>query len=129
MGSAYRYVLFVGIAAIAAISGIIIMNLSDVVIATQDYDLHVDPILDKQNLFVMGRITIQNTGTQQLTNLRVNFGDGDTFDIRTLDPGRKIILSPPEGNSMQFVTVTADNDVVVSKAYRTPPKMVGMMGS
>jgi hypothetical protein len=30
---------------------------------------------------------------------------------------------------MQFVQVTADNDIFVSKAYREMPKMVGMMGS
>jgi len=30
---------------------------------------------------------------------------------------------------MEFVMISADNDVFVSKAYRTPPKMVGMMGS
>lgn len=129
MGSTYRYVLFLGFGVIAAVGAIIAMNFSDVAIATQDYDLHVDPILDKQNLFVMGRITIQNTGMQPLTNLHVNFGDGDTLDIASLDPGKKIILSPPEGNTMQYVTVTADNDIVVSKVYRTPPKMVGMMGS
>ncbi len=77
----------------------------------------------------MGRITIQNTGSQPLTNVYVNFGDGDTLDLGTLKKGQKIIVSPPEGNSMQFVMVSADNGVFVSKAYREMPKMVGMMGS
>jgi len=43
--------------------------------------------------------------------------------------GQKIIVSPPPENSMQFVMVSADNDVFVSKSYREMPKMVGMMGS
>ena len=30
---------------------------------------------------------------------------------------------------MEFVMVTADNDIFVSKGYRQMPKMVGMMGS
>ena len=43
----------------AVIFGMDILKLS---VSTQDYDIFVDPILDKQSLFVMGRVTIQNTG-------------------------------------------------------------------
>ena len=104
-------------------------NLIQMSVPTQDYDVYVDPIIDKQNLFNIGRVTIQNTGAKPLTNIHVNFGDGDTLDLKILEPGDKILLSPPPENSMQFVQVTADNEVFVSKAYRAPPKMVGMMGS
>ena len=105
---------------------------SDIVkmsVPTQDYNIFVDPIIDKQNLFDIGRVTIHNIGSKPLTNIHVNFGDGDTLDLKILEPGDKILLSPPSENSMEFVMITADNDVFVSKAYRTPPKMVGMMGS
>ena len=98
-------------------------------VPTQDYDIFVDPIIDRQNLFDIGRVTIQNTGSKPLTNIHVNFGDGDTLDLKILEPGDKILLSPPSENSMEFVMISADNDIFVSKAYRTPPKMVGMMGS
>lgn len=114
------------IALMAIVFGMDILKLS---VSTQEYDLFVDPIVDKQNLFVTGRVTIQNTGSQQITNLHVNFGDGDTIDLTSLNPGEKIILSPPNDNSMEFVMITADNDIFVSKAYRELPKMVGMMGS
>ena len=40
-----------------------------------------------------------------------------------------MILSPPDGNSLQFVRVTADGNVDVYKAYREPVAMPGMMGS
>jgi len=110
----------------AIIFGLDITKLS---VSTQEYGLFVDPIIDKQSLFVTGRITLQNIGSKQLTNIHVNFGDGDTLDIRSLKPGEKIIISPPSDNSMQFVMINADNDVFVSKAYRELPKMVGMMGS
>ena len=110
----------------AIIFGLDIAKLS---VSTQEYSLFVDPIIDKQSLFVTGRITIQNTGSKQLTNLHVNFGDGDILDIKSLKPGEKIITSPPSDNSMQFVMINADNDIFVSKAYRELPKMVGMMGS
>lgn len=105
------------------------LDISKVAIATQDYDIFVDPLLDDQIIFVMGRVTIQNTGSQPLTNVRVNFGEGDITEIGTLDPGEKIILSPPSDNKMEFVQVSADPDIFVNKAYRSPPKMVGMMGS
>ena len=119
--------IIVGIVAIMAlIFGLDIMKLS---ISTQEYDIFVDPIIDKQNLFVTGRVTIQNTGSQLLTNLHVNFGAGDTLDIKTLKAGQKIILSPPSDNPMEFVMINADHGIFVNKAYREMPKMVGMMGS
>ena len=55
--------------------------------------------------------------------------DNDIDFIGTLDPGKTIILSPPQGNSFQYVIVTADGDVHIFKAYREPVAMPGMMGS
>ncbi len=125
----YRILIFACIGGIAIISAIIAMDISRVVIATQEYDIYVDPLLDEQILFVMGRVTIQNTGSQPLTNVKINFGEGDILELGTLDPGERIIVSPPAYNKMEFVMVSADPDIFVSKAYRSPPKMVGMMGS
>jgi len=125
----YTILLGAGIGAIVIIALIITLDISKVVIATQDYDIYVDPLIDEQSLFVMARVTIQNTGFQPLTNVKVNFGGGDTLELGTLAAGEKVILSPPPENEMKFVQVTADPDIFVSKAYRTPPKMVGMMGS
>jgi len=110
----------------AVVFGLDMLKLS---VSTQDYDIFVDPIIDKQNLFVTGRITIQNTGSQPLTNIHVNFGAGDTLDIASLKSGQKIIISPPPDNPMEFVMIEADEGVFVNKAYRELPKMVGMMGS
>ncbi len=111
---------------VVAVFGADIIKLS---VPTQEYGIFVDPILDKQSLFVMGRVTIQNTGSESLTNIHVNFGAGDTLDLKTLKAGQKIILSPPPDNPMEFVMISADNDIFVNKAYREMPKMVGMMGS
>jgi hypothetical protein len=125
----YTVIVTAGLVAIVlavVVFGADIVKLS---VPTQEYDIFVDPILDKQSLFVMGRVTIQNTGSQSLTNIHVNFGAGDTLDLKTLKAGQKIILSPPSDNPMEFVMISADNDVFVSKAYREMPKMVGMMGS
>ena len=84
---------------------------------------------EKQSLFVLARVMIQNTGGQSLTNLTIDYGDGDKDFIPTLKPGKIIILSPPDGNSLQFVRVTADGGIDIYKAYREPVAMPGMMGS
>ncbi len=125
----YTVIIAAGIATIVIVTvsfGGDILKLS---VPTQEYEIFVDPILDKQSLFVMGRVIIQNTGSQPLTNIHVNFGAGDTLDLKTLKAGQKIILSPPHDNPMEFVIISADKDIFVSKAYREMPKMVGMMGS
>jgi hypothetical protein len=41
----------------------------------------------------------------------------------------KVLLSPPENSTLQSVTVTADHGLSVTKAYRIPIKIPGMMGS
>ena len=125
----YKILIGVGIAVIGIMGVIFGMDVMRGNIATQDYEIYVDPLIDKQNLFIMGRVTIQNTGGEPLTNVRVNFGEGDTLDLGTLDSGEKVIVSPPSDNKMDFVIVSADPDIFVNKVYREPPKMVGMMGS
>ncbi|MDH5463642.1 MAG: hypothetical protein OEW49_04975 [Nitrosopumilus sp.] len=127
--NSYTVIIGAGICGIAVMVVIFSFDVLKLSMSTQEYDIFVDPILDKQNLFVMGRVTIQNTGSRPLTNVHVNFGAGDTLELGTLNVGQKIIVSPPPENPMQFVMVSADNDVFVNKAYREMPKMVGMMGS
>jgi len=96
---------------------------------TSDNSILVDPTKEKQSLFVIARVMIQNTGNQPLTNMTIDYGDGDKDFISILKPGKTMILSPPDGNSLQFVRVTADGNVDVYKAYREPIAMPGMMGS
>ena len=96
---------------------------------TLDHSILVDPTKEQQSLFLLARVTIQNTGNQSITNITINYGDGDKDFIPTLKPGKTIILSPPDGNSLQFVRVTADGGIDVYKAYREPIAMPGMMGS
>lgn len=125
----YKFFIIAGVAGIAIIGIITALSLTKGIISTQDYQIDVDPFKDPQNLFVTARVMIQNTGAKPLTNIMVNFGDGHIQPLGTLDPGQKVILSPPEDNSLRQVSVTADNGISIIKEYRIPPKMVGMMGS
>jgi len=114
--------------AIAVIILIIIMAFPGSTV-TSDNSILVDPTKEKQSLFVIARVMIQNTGDQPLTNITIDYGDGDKDFISILKPGKTMILSPPDGNSLQFVRVTADGNIDVYKAYREPIAMPGMMGS
>ena len=94
-----------------------------------DSSILVDPTKEKQSLFVLARVMIQNTGNHPLTNITIDYGGGAKDFIPTLKSGKTVILSPPDGNSLQFVRVTADGGIDVYKAYREPVAMPGMMGS
>ena len=113
----------------AAIIILVISMAFPVSTTTPDNSILVDPTKEKQTLFVLARVTIQNTGNQLLTNIIIDYGDGDRDFIPILKPGETLIMSPPEENSLQFVRVTADGNIDVYKAYREPIAMPGMMGS
>ncbi len=98
-------------------------------LTTEKYELFVDPLIDKQSLFVMARVSIQNTGYMPLTNVIVNWGDGNLDRLGTLKPNQKVILSPPDDNLLNYVIVTTDQDILIKKFYREVPKMPGMIGS
>jgi len=71
----YTIVIGIGVGAIVIMGIIFGMDILKLSVTIQEYDIFVDPILDKQSLFVMGRVTIQNTGSQPLTNVR-NYENG-----------------------------------------------------
>ncbi len=80
----YTVIAGIGIGVIVLMAVVFSADVIKLSVPTQDHDIFVDPILDKQSLFVMGRVTIQNTGSEPLTNIHINFGDGDTLDIKNL---------------------------------------------
>ena len=118
-----------GICGLIIIAAFVIYTAFPTPTTFDNHSIMVDPTKEKQSLFIIARVTIQNTGTSPLTNLTINYGDNDTDFIGTLNPGKTLIMSPPVGNSLQYVIVTADGDVHIFKAYREPVAMPGMMGS
>ncbi len=125
----YQILLLGGVGIIVILGIVVGLSVSKGVISFEEYEIFVDPFKDEQDLFVMARVIIQNVGNQPLTNVRANFGGGDIQELGTLIPGQKIIISPPPDNALEFVMVTTEEGIFVSKAYRTPIKMPGMMGS
>ena len=119
---------FGGIAAAIGIAAFFLISTPTGLIQ-QEYSLSVDPTKEKQSLFIMARVSLENTGSKPLTNVELNFGEGDKIYLGTLKPGQFEIISPPQGNSLQYVIVTSNEGVYVSKVYREPIAMPGMMGS
>src|SRR5262245_18864913 len=98
-------------------------------IFSEDYNLDIDPLKDEQNLFSTARVALSNTGKLPLSNVVINYGGQSTESIESISPGQKLLLSPPENVPLDFVTVTTSEGLNLTKTYRTPIKLPGMMGS
>jgi len=115
----------VGVAAVAVIVIFVIIQGP-----TEEYAIFLDPFKDKQTLVTDTHVTLQNIGKASLTNVTILYGGSSKPDvIPLLKPGEKVILSPPVGSDLQQVIVTTDQGIKITKPYRTPINMPGMMGS
>ena len=115
-------------AGVGSLSAIIVGLFLISIIPTKNYSLDVDPIKDEQTLFVNARVVLTNTGKMPLTNLHVDYGP-TTESISKLDPGQKLSLSPPSGSNLDRVIISTNEGINVTKQYRKPIKMPGMIGS
>ena len=93
-----------------------------------EFDLEIDALKEEQSLFTHTRVTITNTGKQPLTNIKINYGN-TSETVALLEPGHSYPLSPPAGSNLQRIIVTSDEGINITKEYRTPITMPGMMGS
>jgi len=118
---------------VAIVGGITVVAIVAILILqgpTEEYAVFLDPFKDKQTLVTDTHVTVQNVGRAPLTNVKVDYGGSSKPDIiPMLKPGEKVILSPSAGSDLQEVTVTTDQGIKVTKPYRTPISMPGMMGS
>lgn len=108
----------------AAIITILIIS----IMPTRDYSIEVDAMKDEQSLFVNARVVLTNTGKQPLTDVVVYYGNRNDV-IKIINPGEKIYLSPPQGSRLDVVGVTANEGINMTKEYRKPIKLPGMIGS
>jgi hypothetical protein len=124
-----KKLMIIAVAAAGAVAAAVIGFMLFSSIPTQDYALSVDALADKQSLFTNARVTITNTGKLPLTNVFVDYGNNKHDLIGQINPGDKMLLSPPDGSQLGNVTVTADHGIRVVQPYREPIKLPGMMGS
>lgn len=106
----------VGTAAIAIIIFVFLVQFP-----TKDYALSVDPVISQGDFGTYTHVTIKNTGRQPVTNVTVDYGNHVKPDIiPVLNPGDRIMLSPPDGSDLSQVRVTADNGIDIVEPYRSP---------
>jgi hypothetical protein len=101
------------------------------IMTTKDFALSVDPVISKGDFGVYTHVMIKNIGRQPVTNVKVDYGNQAKPDIiPVLDPGDRIILSPPDGSDMSQVRVTADKGIDIVKPYASPTSapMIGNGG-
>ena len=122
------HLLVIMVAGLGLVSAIMVGLFLFSIIPTENYSLDVDPMKDEQSLFVNARVVLTNNGKLPLTNLLVDYGSA-TEAVSRLDPGQKVSLSPPSGSNLDKVVVSTDEGVNVTKEYRKPIKLPGMIGS
>jgi hypothetical protein len=115
-------------AGLGAVSAIMVGLFLFSTIPTENYSLDVDPMKDEQSLFINARVVLTNTGKLPLTNMLVDYGS-TTESVSRLDPGQKVSLSPPSGSNLDKVNVSTNEGLNVTKEYRKPLKLPGMIGS
>lgn len=123
-----RSILVVIIGVIIASSGVLIA-VYGFNIFSPDYNIEIDPLKDEQNLFSTARVALSNTGKLPVTNVVINYDGQMTESLELISPGQKLLLSPPQNVPLDFVTVTTSEGLNLTKTYRTPIKLPGMMGS
>jgi hypothetical protein len=52
-----------------------------------------------------------------------------TENLQSINPGQTIILSPPQGASLNTVKVVTAEGISIDKQFRSPVKLPGMIGS
>lgn len=81
---------------------------------TSQYSLYVDARTESGDGITESHVTILNSGSSALTNVKVDYGSYSD-NIPIIKPGERVILSPPA--SSKTVTVTDDQGVTVTKSF------------
>ncbi len=97
----------------------------------KNYSLDVDAIKDPESLLVNSRVVLKNNGKLALTDLYIVYDNNKnlTENLLRIEPGQTIILSPPQGSLLNSVSVFTSEGISIDKAFRSPIKMPGMIGS
>ncbi|MDQ4073589.1 MAG: hypothetical protein M3162_04705 [Thermoproteota archaeon] len=118
------------IAGIVVIIAVVLYNFVGY-IPIRDYSLDVDALKDPESLLVNSRVVLKNTGKQPLNDINILY-DGNSRHsekLNILNAGQTVILSPPVGTELESVQVKSKEGIDVTKQFRTPTKMPGMIGS
>lgn len=125
-----RRVELVLIVLVVVVSVVVIYNVM-ISVPFKQYSLEVDALKDPQSLVVNSRVVLKNNGKQALNDIYIVYDNNRnlTENLLRIEPGQTIILSPPQGALLNSVSVFTGEGIGVDKAFRSPIKMPGMIGS
>jgi hypothetical protein len=97
----------------------------------KDYSLEVDALKDPESLLVNSRVVLKNTGKMALNDIYIVYDNNKnlTENLLRIEPGQTVILSPPQGALLNSVSVFTGEGISIDKAFRSPIKLPGMIGS
>jgi hypothetical protein len=97
----------------------------------KDYSLEVDALKDPESLLVNSRVVLKNTGKLALNDIYIVYDNNKnlTENLLRIEPGQTVILSPPQGTLLNSVSVFTGEGISIDKAFRSPIKLPGMIGS
>ena len=125
-----RRVELILIVLVVVVSVVVLYNVL-ISVPFKQYSLEVDALKDPQSLLVNSRVVLKNNGKQALNDIYIVYDNNRnlTENLLRIEPGQTIILSPPQGALLNSVTVFTGEGISVDKAFRSPIKMPGMIGS
>jgi hypothetical protein len=125
-----RRVELILIVLVVVVSVVVIYNVM-ISVPFKQYSLEVDALKDPQSLVVNSRVVLKNNGKQALNDIYIVYDNNrnSTENLLRIEPGQTIILSPPQGALLNSVSVFTGEGISVDKAFRSPIKMPGMIGS
>jgi len=112
----------IGVSVGSVIVVIILAIVIPPMIMIPNYRVEVDAI-KIQDVVQISNVRITNTGKLALTELKVDFGEGDIQVFNKLEAGKTIWVSP-KASILTTVTVTTNEGIMLVKDFREPVGMV-----
>ena len=115
---------------VAVVTVVVLYNVF-ITIPFKDYSLEVDALRDPESLLVNSRVVLKNNGIMPLNDVLIMYDNNRelTENLQLINPGQTIILSPPQGASLNTVKVVTAEGISIDKQFRSPVKLPGMIGS
>lgn len=92
-----------------------------------EYSLDVDAIKDEVDVGgLQARVKLTNTGRLPLTNIIIDFDNGDIQRLSVLEPGKTMLISPKPDTQFLMVKVTTDQGIAITREFRMPAEVPGL---
>jgi len=96
-------------------------------ITRTEYSLEVDAIKDEIDVGgLQARVKLTNTGRLPLTNIVIDFDNGDIQKLSMLEPGKTMLISPKPDTPFFMVRVTTDEGIAITREFRMPAEVPGL---